>query len=152
MTQLDPCAGVTTAREIPHADVQPHGLPKSIDSSPSSESAANLVAVRWVIAARRTREAMINAELFGDAAWDILLALYAATLGQRRIATSELCIAAAVPSTTALRWIDKLESLELLLRKNDPLDRRRMWVELSAKGKSNMRSYFQKIRPRLSMM
>jgi hypothetical protein len=45
--------------------------------------------------------------LFADPAWDILLDLAAARIDGRMVAVSSLCIAAAVPATTALRWITR---------------------------------------------
>lgn len=118
---------------------------------PASEPAEILAAVRFAIAARRTREALIGDELFADPAWDILLELYAAALVQAEIATSELCKASAVPVTTALRWIDKLEGAGLLQRQNDPLDARRVWIELTHKGELKMESYFRIVRSGLHL-
>ena len=101
--------------------------------------------VRSVLAARRTREAMIGAALFADPAWDMLLELYLARLEQRRVSTSQLVLASVVPSTTALRWIDKIESIRLARRVGDPFDRRRLWVELTALGAAKMDSFFDAI-------
>ena len=103
-------------------------------------------AVRAIASARRARDRLIGRELFADPAWDMLLALYAASLAQRRLSTSELVLAAAVPATTGLRWMDKLESLGLLIRRGDPLDARRVWVGLSREGESRMRALFDALR------
>lgn len=59
--------------------------------------------VRDIIRQRRAREQDLPANLFADPAWDILLDLTAARIEQKRVSVSSLCIAAAVPSTTALR-------------------------------------------------
>lgn len=88
--------------------------------------------VRKILTWRRKREACFGAELFADPAWDILLELYAVELGDRRITVSNLCGRAAVPATTALRWITTLEKRGMILRRNDPLDRRRVFMFLSA--------------------
>jgi DNA-binding MarR family transcriptional regulator len=117
-----------------------------VDQLLDRESSETLAAVRFVIAARRTREAMIGTHLFADAAWDILLELYAAALTQTKVATTDLCIASAVPATTALRWADRLEGDELLQRQGDPLDGRRTWVKLTSKGELKMQSYFRILR------
>src|SRR5437762_5630979 len=53
---------------------------------------------------RRKRNDFFDATLFADPAWDILLELYAAELGQRRLSVSSLGLCAAIPATTALRW------------------------------------------------
>ncbi|WP_156029808.1 winged helix DNA-binding protein [Sphingomonas sp. URHD0057] len=101
--------------------------------------------VQRIIEARRAREEIISRELFADPAWDILLALYRAELRQHSVSTSALCIASAVPATTALRWIDKLEHLGFLTREGDPLDGRRFWVALSPTASAKMESYFNAI-------
>src|SRR3546814_1843272 len=48
-----------------------------------------------------------------DPAWDMLLDLYlAAERNTRPVSISSLCIASAVPATTALRWIKTFRSEE----------------------------------------
>lgn len=101
--------------------------------------------VRGVIAARAARSRFFSSELFADPAWDILLELYALTLEQRRTSVSKLCIAAAVPATTALRWIDKLYADGLIERAQDPTDARRVWVAFSDRGRVAMASYFNEV-------
>jgi DNA-binding MarR family transcriptional regulator len=63
-----------------------------------------------------------------------LLDLFAARLEKRSVAVSSLCIAAAVPPTTALRWIKTLTDLGLLVRTADPQDGRRVYIELAPKA------------------
>jgi hypothetical protein len=87
--------------------------------------------VRAIIRARRLRDQYFGADLFADPAWDILLDLFAAQLEKRKVAVSSLCIAAAVPATTALRWIKTLTDLGLLVRAADPQDGRRVYIELA---------------------
>jgi DNA-binding MarR family transcriptional regulator len=115
---------------------------RSLRGNEPKDTAVAQAEVRCVIMARRMREAMLGDELFADPAWDILLELYAATLEQRRVSTSELCVRSAAPATTALRWIEKLASAGLLTRTNDSLDGRRVWVDLSGEAESKMESYF----------
>lgn len=99
--------------------------------------------VREVLRSRRRREEMFGAELFGEPAWDLLLELYAAELAQQKISISAACIASAVPATTALRWIDKLEKEGWVRRTSDPLDARRYWLHLTDRGSATMREYLQ---------
>jgi DNA-binding MarR family transcriptional regulator len=47
---------------------------------------------------------------------------------------SSVCAAAAVPTSTALRWIGILEGKRLLVRESDPADKRRVFIELSEPG------------------
>ena len=97
--------------------------------------------VRAAIRARRMRAQFFTGELFADPAWDMLLDLFAAQLEHRQVSVSSLCIAAAVPPTTALRWIGTLHDAGLFERQADPSDRRRAYIGLSAKGLEGMRSY-----------
>jgi DNA-binding MarR family transcriptional regulator len=80
--------------------------------------------------------------LFADPAWDILLALYAAKIGQRKLSVTSACAAAGVPQTTALRWLTSLENKGFVIRSADPLDGRRFFVELSSSSKSSLDAYF----------
>lgn len=98
--------------------------------------------VRATIRARRLREQFLSPELFADPAWDMLLDLYAARLERRRVSVSSLCIAAAVPPTTALRWIGTMHDAELFGREPDPSDKRRAHITLTERAASAMRSYF----------
>jgi hypothetical protein len=97
-----------------------------------------------VIRARRMRAQFFGRGMFADPAWDMLLDLFAAGLERRRVSVSSLCIAAAVPPTTALRWIGTLHDAGLFERQADPTDRRRAYIALSQKGLDGMRSYVER--------
>jgi hypothetical protein len=102
-------------------------------------------AVTAVIQARRLRAHYFDEELFADPAWDMMLDLFRAELCQRRIATSSLCVAAAVPATTALRWIKAMTEKGLFVRHDDPFDGRRVYIELAPEVSEALRRYFAKI-------
>lgn len=101
----------------------------------------NPAEIRAVIRARRLRGRFFTPELFADPAWDMLLDLFAAELEQRRVSVSSLCIAAAVPPTTALRWIGTMHEEGLFRREADPIDRRRAYIVLSERALHGMRAY-----------
>ena len=101
--------------------------------------------VRYVIRARRLRSRFFDSELFADPAWDMLLDLLAAEIQQHRVPVSSLCIAAAVPATTALRWIKTLTDSQMFVRRADPHDGRRIFVELSPTASQGMHAYFAEI-------
>ena len=101
--------------------------------------------VRSVIRARRLRSRFFAENLFGDPAWDMLLDLLQAELAQHRVPVSSLCIAAAVPATTALRWIKSMTDAGLFVRRADPHDGRRVFVELSPGASAAMRGYFAEL-------
>jgi DNA-binding MarR family transcriptional regulator len=95
-----------------------------------------------VIRARRLRSRYFSEDLFADPAWDIMLDLLRAEACQRRVSVSSLCLAAAVPATTALRWIKSMEKQGLVIRRNDPFDGRRVFVELTPETSLALNSYF----------
>ena len=98
--------------------------------------------VREVIRARRLRAQFFDEELFADPAWDMMLDLLQAEIAQLRVPVSSLCIAAAVPATTALRWLKMLVSKGLFIRRADPHDGRRVFVELAPVTSEKLRRYF----------
>ena len=98
--------------------------------------------VRAVIRARRLRSRYFEEEMFADPAWDMLLDLLQAELAQLRVPVSSLCIAAAVPATTALRWLKTMTSQGIFVRRADPHDGRRVFVELAPQASQALRHYF----------
>ena len=105
----------------------------------------SIEAVRQVIRARRLRARFFDEELFADPAWDMLLDLLQAEIAQHRVPVSSLCIAAAVPATTALRWIKTMTDAGLFRRRADPHDGRRVFIELSPDASQAIRRYFGEI-------
>ncbi len=87
--------------------------------------------VRRLIRLRRDRDRHFPADLFGDPAWDMLLDLVAARMEGVDVAVSSLCVAAAVPTTTALRWVRSLSEAGVFVRRTDPGDARRAFITLS---------------------
>ncbi|MGV1681825.1 MarR family transcriptional regulator [Sphingopyxis sp. NJF-3] len=99
--------------------------------------------VRRMLRQRRMREQYFPADLFADPAWDMLLDLYAARLERQPVSVSSLCIAAAVPATTALRWIKTMTDAGLFLREADPDDGRRIFIALAEGAFDAMARYFE---------
>jgi DNA-binding MarR family transcriptional regulator len=128
---VDPEVEAKTRREKPANDIP--------------ERKVAVETVRRVIQARRLRSQFFDGELFADPAWDMLLDLFHAELAQRRVPVSSLCIAAAVPATTALRWISTMTDAGLFRRRADPYDGRRVFIELSPEAGKAMRRYFNEI-------
>lgn len=98
---------------------------------------------RRLIRQRRLREQFFSADLFADPAWDMLLDLYAARLERQAVSVSSLCIAAAVPATTALRWIKTLTDSGVFVREADAMDGRRIFIAMSDKAFSSVERYFE---------
>jgi hypothetical protein len=99
--------------------------------------------VRRLIRVRRDRERFFPAEMFADPAWDMLLDLAAARLEGKSVPVSSLCIAAAVPTTTALRWIRSLTEAGIFERRIDPGDARRTYISLSDAAAEAMFGYLR---------
>ncbi|MDJ0278707.1 winged helix DNA-binding protein [Sphingomonas sp. 2R-10] len=116
--------------------------PSADDAGPADIAAAT---VRGAIRARRMRDQFLPKDLFADPGWDMLLDLFAARLEGSRVSVSSLCIASAVPPTTALRWITTLTDAGLLMRREDPSDRRRAFIVLTARGVAGMEGYAQAV-------
>ena len=101
--------------------------------------------VRRVIRARRLRSRFFPEDLFADPAWDMLLDLLQAELSHLRVPVSSLCIAAAVPATTALRWLKTMVADGLFVRRSDPHDGRRVFVELAPETRHALNLYFAEV-------
>ena len=101
--------------------------------------------IRSVIRARRLRARYFSEDLFADPAWDMLLDLLQAEIAQLRVPVSSLCIAAAVPATTALRWLKTMVGNGLFIRRADPHDGRRVFVELAPEASEALRRYFGEV-------
>ena len=124
----------------------PSQLEKSVQP-PSSAHVPEVSAdtVRSVIRARRLRARYFSGELFADPAWDMLLDLLQAEISHLRVPVSSLCIAAAVPATTALRWLKTMVAEGIFIRRADPHDGRRVFVELAPEASQALRSYFAEV-------
>lgn len=115
---------------------------QAFPGGPGSTKQIDAKALREIIRLRRLRDRFFDRELFADPAWDILLDLKAASLEGQRVSVSSLCIAAAVPPTTALRWITAMTESGMLVRAQDPDDARRVFIELSEETSAKIDDYF----------
>jgi hypothetical protein len=119
---------------------------QSVSRMPSGDAPdVSADTVRDVIRARRLRSRFFPEELFADPAWDMLLDLLQAEIAQLRVPVSSLCIAAAVPATTALRWLKAMVQQGLFVRRADPHDGRRVFVELAPDASRALRRYFAEV-------
>lgn len=127
-----------------------HRLKELRDLACSSSRAVQrttLPIARLLVADRRRRERVFaEYDIFGEPGWDILLDLYAAHSERRDVSVSSACIAAAVPPTTALRWIQMLTDKALLIRQPDPDDRRRVNLRLAPEALRRMELYLGSVK------
>ena len=133
--------------------------PDSPFTPPSSDGSERLVRparlalpdprlVRRIIRQRQLRARFFDPALFADPAWDMLLDLFIATGDGKRVPVTSACIGAAVPTSTALRWITQMEEAGLVERQDDNTDRRRAFIVLSDSTMTSMARYFEAIGPR----
>ncbi len=101
--------------------------------------------VRRIIQHRQARAKFFDGELFADPAWDMLLDLTAARAEHARVSVTSLCIAAAVPPTTALRWISQMTKAGMLERVEDDADKRRAFIALTDRTADAMARYFAEL-------
>ena len=124
----------------------PSSVPRPVEAAPTADlPTLSAGTVRAVIRARRIRGRYFPEEMFADPAWDMLLDLLQAEISQLRVPVSSLCIAAAVPATTALRWLKTLVQQGVFVRRADPHDGRRVFVELAPEASSALRRYFVEV-------
>jgi len=102
---------------------------------------------RAYLKARRARDNLFPPELFGEAAWDILLDLYVSEIEERDVSITSACVASGVAPTTALRWISKLLDAELIVRRHDPYDGRKAYLTLAGDTGSRVERWILAIFP-----
>jgi len=91
-----------------------------------------------IYSARRATDTLFgHAGFSASPAWDIVTDLYRLEAEGKRASVSSACIGAACPPTTALRWLQLLEDMELVSRSEDPKDKRRIYVSLTPKGRAS---------------
>lgn len=100
---------------------------------------------RQIRYSRDLREKLFDRNIFGEPAWDILLALYTIN-DERRLSIRELCELADVALTTALRWLDSLEEQGMVDRVPNRFDQRMVCIALADKGRAAMDSYLSQMR------
>jgi DNA-binding MarR family transcriptional regulator len=91
-----------------------------------------------ILLVRRAWADILGENLFSDPAWDILLELYAASVGGRSMSVAELVAATETPPSTTVRWIGVLKSRGLVHSTTDPAEPGRLFVSISREGLSRM--------------
>lgn len=97
---------------------------------------------RELYSLRRRRDSLFDNTLFGEPSWDIMLDLYEADLMGKPISVTSACIAAAVPQTTALRWLNILIDRGHVERYPDPRDARRSFLRLTSTARTKLDMIF----------
>lgn len=80
---------------------------------------------------RAKRLEISNGHLFSDPAWDILLDLFVGRVNGRDVTVTSACVASGRPSTTSLRYIDRMSTNGLLYRERDTRDHRKVYLRIT---------------------
>ena len=105
---------------------------------------------RTELAARKRRQDFFSPGLFGEPAWELLLALCSLEHERGAMRVTNLSQAAGIPATTALRWLSYLEAQKLVSRSGCADDHRVQLVELTEEGRRLLFDYFSAVTVRLN--
>lgn len=90
---------------------------------------------------RSKRRKFVDLEIYGEAAWSILLDLYINRVLGKNTSVTSACIASEVPPTTALRYIALLEAEGLVISTGAENDHRVRWLKLTPLAVSAVERY-----------
>jgi DNA-binding MarR family transcriptional regulator len=115
-----------------------HAIPDGFDFRFGVRSARSL---------RRLRRQLFGYDMYSGPAWEILLHLFESHVLERRDTVGNVTDGTELPGATSLRWITRLEQEGLIRLRDDHLDRRRRYVELTDAGAGLMTRYFSGVSP-----
>ncbi|WP_126665572.1 hypothetical protein [Croceibacterium ferulae] len=96
---------------------------------------------------RRLRDVCFReVDIFGEPAWDILLDVAFAEARGEKLSVSKVCIGSCVPVSTANRWINILQSRNLVYKVGDTGDPLETFVRLTEQGHENTKRYLASVR------
>lgn len=116
--------------------------PKSAEHHPFSALDSKVAAARnralEILDVRKRRETVFGDDLFGEPAWDLMLDLFVQHVERHKTSSTSAAIAARVPPTTALRYLNGLVRRGLVMRHVSDHDLRVQHVGLSDYGYREM--------------
>ncbi|HEX3422574.1 MAG TPA: hypothetical protein VHS33_04125 [Sphingomicrobium sp.] len=115
-----------------------HAIPEGLDFRFGVRSARNL---------RKLRRQLFGYDMYSGPAWEILLHLFESHVLERRDTVGNVTDGTELPGATSLRWMSRLEEEGLIRLRDDHLDRRRRYVELTGAGVDLMTRYFSGASP-----
>ena len=117
----------------------PATLARFADAPPQERCRA---VARDIWRTRGLRQRFLGGFQIADPVWDMLLDLYVAEARGGRVSMTDLALAAGVPRSTGVRWVNTLIGAGQLDAEEDVNDRRRVWVRLSADSRAALDAYF----------
>ncbi len=130
---------LTGKAQIPNADRLvrsiEHLLDQSLTANATGPTPQQLVKLaKYLREVRKSRGRFLDRSLFGEPAWDMLLALYISHVEQYRLKVTDLIHESRATSSTGLRWIVKLQAAGLIVRRENHADQRSFFLELPDDG------------------
>jgi len=105
--------------------------PRGSDTTGVTINTAVNKAMDLIEITKRRSRLVLAANLFADPAWFILLDLFVRQHQGLKTSVSSACHASFSPVTTALRHIAILTERNIIRRQYDPVDQRRVYLELT---------------------
>lgn len=128
------------ASQLPSSAAEPQSLPAVAGSILADVAAKELQR-------RAKRSQYLPADLFNEAGWEILLALFVAEQTGQRMSLETACSTSPVAPTTALRYIAFMVANGLVQRSENPADVRHKVLGLTSKGMIAIRAALQSYVP-----
>lgn len=127
-----------------------NGLPGSFTppgkpATTGEDRHALILRARSLLNSRRIRKQYFHRDIFGEPAWEILLALYVTEEAGARLTMSKLAERIEAPLTTVIRWVKALEEQSLVGRVEHPTDRRIIFIRLLETGRKALDGYLAAI-------
>lgn len=131
----------TEAKELQRRSLEPPNRTRQCPPLRIIDPAALVDLAKQTYEQRRKRERFLDAGLFGEPFWDILLDLYVRDHERNLTSVTSVCVASCVPPTTALRHISILEEMGMLERFRSGSDARVNYLRLSIRAKEQIGDY-----------
>lgn len=150
MSQKDIRAALTLLRTLARADESVRADPLCQPVSrptPAADRQALIARATKEFRDRRRRSEIFGSSMFGEAGWDMLLALYVLDVSGQRQTVGSLFQFSGAPPTTANRWLAYLEAHSLVVREDHPTDRRTAFVTLTPVGRQKLDLYYSGTAP-----
>jgi len=125
------------------ADLHAEQLRKGSQRKPTRKELVRLAC--RIYDARRMRDRMFDRKLFGEPAWDMLLALYCLPARGERLGVTALALAANVAQATGHRWQLILTNEGLIERGPPEFDARRQLLRLTENGRRLLEDYLTRL-------
>jgi DNA-binding MarR family transcriptional regulator len=132
-------------RPLPRADLFcPDAEARAVggsDEATQGGSEARVAAACKIYKARLDRARFFRLSLFGEGAWDTLLAIYVFAAAGRTLGATDLCVLSDSSVSSGIRTQQRLVDVGLLRRARHATDRRKLVIQLTEEGARRLEAY-----------